>query len=146
MTETLRFDHATACVFRFEKGGVGEYHAIVSVTDPTLSYQQQLDAVLDAYQQLACEHLKGAVAVFKRYFLSDASNQADEVAAADTSDCAKSIIQQPPLNGTKIALWAYLMTGVATRLTDSGLYEVSTQEGAYRHLWNGSAHSFQPQN
>ena len=61
--------------------------------------------------------------------------------AADTSDCAKSIIQQAPLNGTKIALWAYLMTGVNTRLTDSGLYEVSTQEGGYRHLWNGSAHN-----
>ena len=141
MTETLHFDHVTACVFHFVKGGVGEYHANVSVTDPTLSYQQQLDAVLDAYQQLVCEHLKGAVAVFKRYFLSDASNQADEVAAADTSDCAKSLIQQAPLNGTKIALWAYLMTGVSTRLTDSGLYEVTSQGGAYRHLWNGSAHN-----
>ena len=64
MTETIRFDHATACVFSFEKGNVNEYHAIVEITDAALPYQQQLDAVLDAYQQLISEQLPGAVAVF----------------------------------------------------------------------------------
>ena len=83
--------------------------------------------------------LPGAVTVFKRYFLSDSANQADDVAAADTSDCAKSIIQQAPLDGTKIGLWAYLMTDVETRLLPSELYEA--RHGAYRHLWNGSAHN-----
>ena len=141
MTETHLFNHAEACVSKFEKGGVCEYHAIVKVTDAALCYSKQLNAVLDAYHQLISSQLKGAVAVFKRYFLSDAANQADDVLAADASDCAKSIIQQPPLNGTKIALWAYLMTNVTTRLTESGLYEVSSLQGNYRHLWNGSAHN-----
>ena len=100
-------------------------------------YQQQLDAVLDAYQHLLETDLKGATAVFKRYFLSDASNQADDVIASDVSDCAKSIIEQAPLDGTKIALWVYLMSGVSTRQTDSGLYEAA--HGSYRHLWNGTA-------
>jgi enamine deaminase RidA (YjgF/YER057c/UK114 family) len=112
---------------------------MVRVTTPALTYQQQLDAVLDTWQQLISHPLKDAVAVFKRYFLSDAANQADEIMASDTSDCAKSIIQQAPLDGTKIALWAYLMTGVSTRLTEAGLYEV--KHGAYRHLWNGSAYN-----
>ena len=139
MNETLHFNSTEVNIFSFQKGEVNEYHVIIRITDPTLLYQQQLDAVLDAYQQLIAHHLTGAVAVFKRYFLSDAANQADEVLAADTSDCAKSIIQQAPLDGTKLALWAYLMTGVSTRLTDGGLYEVA--HGQYRHLWNGSAHN-----
>ena len=139
MNQNISFNDAKAVVFSFQKGEVNEYHVMLRVTQPLLSYQQQLDAILDAYQHLIEEHLPGAVAVFKRYFLSDAANQADDVLAADTSDCAKSIIQQAPLDGTKIALWAYLMTNVTTRLTDGGLYEVA--HGAFRHLWNGSAHN-----
>ena len=92
-----------------------------------------------AYNRLITNELKGAHAVFKRYFLSDATNQADSVLLADMTDCAKSIIQQAPLDGTKVALWVYLMTNVETGVTPSGLYEV--RHGSYRHLWNGSAHN-----
>lgn len=131
---------ARACFSEFTgTGGVSEYHVMISATDVMAPYQQQLDAVLDAYQHLLNSDLKGATAVFKRYFLSDAANQADDVIASDVSDCAKSIIEQAPLDGTKIALWAYLMTGVNTRQTDSGLYEAA--HGSYRHLWNGSAYN-----
>ena len=139
MNQNIHFENVKAEVYSFTKGEVSEYHVIIHVTNQSLSYQQQLDAVLDAYQQLISQYLGGAVAVFKRYFLSDAANQADDILASDTSDCAKSIIQQAPLDGTKIALWCYLMTHVNSRLTDGGLYEVS--HGDYRHLWNGSAHN-----
>ena len=139
MYQKLKYQHTEAQIYSFQKGEVNEYHLMLHVTDPTLSYQQQLDAVLDAYQQLIGQTLRGAVAVFKRYFLSDAANQADDVLASDTSDCAKSIIQQAPLDGTKLALWVYLMTGVSTRLTSGGLYEVAHSQ--FRHLWNGSAHN-----
>jgi enamine deaminase RidA (YjgF/YER057c/UK114 family) len=137
MNDTYSYKNVETKIFRFEKGGVGEYHAMLRIADPLLTFQQQLDALFDAWQLVVAS--TGAVAVFKRYFLSDAANQADDILAADTSDCAKSIIQQPPLDGTKVALWAYMMTGVSTRLTAGGLYEVS--HGAYRHLWNGSAHN-----
>ena len=140
MTQYIEFQNAKAEVFSFtEAGGVKEYHVMLHVTDCTLTFQQQLDAILDAYQSVITNTLPGAVTVFKRFFLSDSANQADDVAAADTSDCAKSIIQQAPLDGTKIGLWAYLMTDVASRLLPSELYEVS--HGAYHHLWNGSAHN-----
>ncbi|MCR5159462.1 MAG: hypothetical protein K6D37_10110 [Prevotella sp.] len=148
MYKTLLYQRTEARLFTFEKGTVNEYHLMIRVTDTTLSYQQQLDAVLDTWQQIISEQVPGAVAVFKRYFLSDAANQADDILAADTSDCAKSIIQQAPLDGTKLALWAYLMTNVSTRLTAGGLYEVQSlsgndgsEKGHYRHLWNGSAHN-----
>ena len=140
MQQTIQFKNAFAEISRYEgRGEVKEYHVMIHVNSCRLSYQQQLDAVLDAYQQLIEGELSGAVAIFKRYFLSDAANQADDVIAADASDCAKSIIQQAPLDGTKIGLWVYLMTNVSTRLTESGLSEVA--HGAYRHLWNGSAHN-----
>ena len=140
MQQTIQFKNAFAEISQYEgRGEVKEYHVMIHVNSCRLSYQQQLDAVLDAYQQLIEGELSGAVAIFKRYFLSDAANQADDVIAADASDCAKSIIQQAPLDGTKIGLWVYLMTNVSTRLTESGLSEVA--HGAYRHLWNGSAHN-----
>jgi enamine deaminase RidA (YjgF/YER057c/UK114 family) len=129
---------ARACFTAFTgAGGVSEYHVMISAADVMNPYQQQLDAVLDAYQHLIENELKGATAVFKRYFLSDAANQADDVIANDMSDCAKSIIEQAPLDGSKIAMWVYLMTDVSTRQTDTGLYEAA--HGSYRHLWNGSA-------
>ena len=63
-------------ISRFEPAeGVAEYHVMIHVTRPSLTYQEQLDTLLDTYYQLLENELKGAVAVFKRYFLSDAANQ-----------------------------------------------------------------------
>ncbi len=137
---TIRQEKAHADIFRFDNGTeVTEYHVLIHADDATMSFTQQLQAVMELYSSLVEHELPGARCVFKRYFLSDSANQEDEVAAADMTDCAKSIIQQPPLDGTKVAVWVYLMTGVQTGLGRSGLYEVS--HGGYRHLWNGSAHN-----
>lgn len=120
-------------------GGVTEYHVMIHATDPKQTYREQMNAVLDAYAALLKKELSGAVAVFKRYFLSDAANQAELLlaATAESSDCALSVVEQPPLDGTKIALWAYLQTDVQTRVLPNGLYEV--KHGAYRQLWMGGS-------
>ena len=51
-----------------------------------------MNAVLDAYAALLKKELPGAVAVFKRYFLSDAANQAELLlaATAESSDCVSA--------------------------------------------------------
>ncbi len=136
--EILHFDfkNARADVSCFNGSEVNEYHAMVHVASPLLNYNEQVEAVVNAYGELLGQ-LPGAQAVFKRYFLSDAANQADAIIDNDVTDCAKSIIQQAPLDGTKVALWVYMMTGVQTGVTKSGLYTVT--HGGYRHLWNGSA-------
>ena len=120
---------------------VAEHHVMIHVTDHRLPYSSQLKAVDDTLTQLAHGQLGGAKPVFKRYFLSDAYNQSGEVLSLelDYSDYALSVIQQSPLDGTKIALWVYLQTHVETRALPSGLYEV--RHGRYRHLWNASAHN-----
>jgi len=136
----IEFNDALADISCFDNGTEArEYHALIHVSNPQLPFARQLEAVLNAYATLVEDTLPGAQAVFKRYFLSDAANQQDEVVVADVTDCAKSIIQQPPLDGTKIALWVYLMTDVQSSITNSGLYAVS--HGAFTHLWNGSAHN-----
>ena len=136
----IDFENAYADVSCFDNGTeVKEYHAVIRVAQKRLPFPKQLEAVIGAYNHLIEGQLSGAQAVFKRYFLSDAANQADEVIVSDVTDCAKSIIQQAPLDGTKIALWVWLMTGVQTSMTESGLYQVS--HGQFRHLWNGSAHN-----
>ena len=120
---------------------VAEHHVMIHVTDHRLPYSSQLKAVDDTLTQLVHGQLGGAKPVFKRYFLSDAYNQSGAVLSLelDYSDYALSVIQQSPLDGTKIALWVYLQTHVETRALPSGLYEV--RHGRYRHLWNASAHN-----
>ena len=138
-TINMNTSNTSTIVTCFDNGtDVREYHAIIQVTTGSLPWAQQLDAVMGAYQDLL-SNVPDAQAVFKRYFLSDAANQADDVVVADVTDCAKSIIQQAPLNGSKIALWVWLMTGVQTGVTASGLYEV--RHGSFRHLFNASAHN-----
>lgn len=138
--QTFQFENAYAEAFLFDNGtAVKEYHVMIHVNSSRLPYTTQLEAVMNAYNSLIEGPMKGAQAVFKRYFLSDAANQADEIIVSDVTDCAKSIIQQAPLDGTKVALWVYLMTDVQTGLSQSGLYEV--RHGDFRHLWNGSAHN-----
>ena len=91
--QNMQFDNAFADIFQFENGTeVSEYHVMIHATSPRLSFEQQLEAILNAYNQLLEGLLQGAQAVFKRYFLSDAANQADDVIVADVTDCAKSII------------------------------------------------------
>ena len=81
-------------ISRFEPAeGVAEYHVMIHVTRPSLTYQEQLDTLLDTYYQLLENELKGAVAVFKR-FLSDAANQADWLA-----------VQVPESSVVPVRLW-----------------------------------------
>lgn len=78
--------------------GVSEYQVMIHITQPNLTYQEQLAGILNTFTNLLTGELKGATAVFKRYFLSDAANQADTLLALTTeySDCALSVVEQPP--------------------------------------------------
>ena len=140
---TKTYEHNTIqiqlCTFT-GTGNVTEYQLLISVTDPALPFREQLENLQKAYAKVVVEELKPtATAVFRRYFLSDAANQADKVMEreCENSFCALSIIQQPPLNGTKIACWVYLQTDMNIHTCSNGLFEAS--HNGYRHLWNGGA-------
>lgn len=118
--------------------GTSEYHMMLSINDPLLTFQEQVSALMSAYDEmLAYEELAGAESVFRRYFLSDVINQADLLLAmkSEGSDCAVSLVQQAPLNGTKVAMWCYLVKGGdGGRMLPNGLFEF--RHGAYRDLWS----------
>lgn len=72
-------------IFKYNAGGeASEYHIIIHSTKPEDTYEEQLNAVLNTYDYLLTQELKGAVAILKRYFLSDAANQADTLLALTT--------------------------------------------------------------
>ena len=141
----VRGEGSMAEISKFEvEGGVTEYHVMVHATRPEQSFQEQLDAVLNAYYNLIDTELKGASSVIKRYFLSDATNQYDTLLASvpEAPACACSVVEQAPLNGTKVALWAYLLTDIGAGSFNEELYRV--QHGAYTHLWGGTSVSHAP--
>ena len=136
MNKTIEFEDTSVRIYGFDNGTeVSEFHVIISVKNQLLTYTEQLTSVMEAFSSIRKTELNGAETVFKRYFLSDAANQGDELMnwELEAPTCALSVIQQGPLNGTKIALWAYLLTGVQTRALPSGLFEAS--HGNFRHLW-----------
>ena len=116
-------------VFVPRKGGTVEYHVMITVTDPSLGYKDQLNAVMEA----CAADSEGRTVHFRRFFLSDASNQAPQLQEALLSlpDAATSVVQQPPLDGTRIAAWMYCTSSM------EGSDGFFTHEG-YEHHWAGS--------
>lgn len=135
LTQNTRTDIRSLC---FE-GGVDEHHAVIRIIQPMLSFCEQRDNILTALRELTEGQLPGARPVFLRFFLSDAANQSGLLTEAltDFPPCACSIIEQPPLDGTKIALWVYLQTQVTPRSFPEGLTGI--EHNGYVHLWGGSA-------
>lgn len=116
-----------------------EFQIMLSVNDSMLTFEEQYRRILEAYIRVVKEELPdNSVAVFRRYFLSDAANQSDLVMdwECENADAALSIVQQPPLNGSKIAMWTYLQTGVSAERLKNGMLKVSF--GDYTHYWTGS--------
>lgn len=102
------------------KGGVTEYHVLLTITNRTLPFSGQLQNIQRAYVAVIQEVLPDdATAVFRRYFLSDAANQADLVMVweCENSYCPLSIVEQAPLNGSKIAMWTWFQTGITVETT-----------------------------
>lgn len=106
--------HVDASFFHNESR-VEEIHACVQVADTFLSYSRQLEELLAAVGLFLEEkEIAGSRLVLKRYFLSDAANQAELLLKKEEGKpYALSVVQQPPLDGSKVAFWMYLQKGKA---------------------------------
>lgn len=89
--------------------GVKEYHDIVRVSGSPRSFQEQLTNIIGQVSKI----ITGRTALFIRFFLSDAANQQDMLLQAmeQAGISNASIIQQAPLDGTKIAAWVWSVEG-----------------------------------
>ncbi len=113
------------------ESGVAEYHAILHVEPRGELFADQYPRLLKAETLLLeLPQFKGASVVFKRYFLSDAYNQVPLM--TDLGDASVSFIQQPPLDGSKVALWIYAEKGVSMT-NNNGVIEVD--HNGYKQLW-----------
>lgn len=113
------------------EGGAGEVHAILQVEGCGELFADQLDRLLEAERRLMERpQMNGMRTVFKRYFLSDAVNQAPLIPEEEV--CSVSIIQQPPLNGSKVALWIYLADVDDICKVNS---TTVVKFNGYEHLW-----------
>ena len=112
--------------------GVNEHHVIIHVAPCNELFAGQYSRICTAESRLLqLPQFKHARAIMRRYFLSDATNQVGMMREGDAT-CAYSYIQQPPLDGSKIALWIYLADGVAVA-AENGTTIVS--HNGYTHLW-----------
>lgn len=116
--------------------GTVERHILLHVAAGLGRFERQLEVMQEAYDTIT-KRYKKAEPVMRRYLLSDIANQAPllqhQLQAEGRANGALSIIGQPPLDGSKIALWIYMTEG----LTVSRAENLSlTKHNGYRHYWS----------
>lgn len=134
----------TIRVSRFQPpDGIAEFHLTLQTTRYA-DLRTQLDWLQRGYlTALESLGLSPDSAVFRRLFASDPANQHDTLLASPLSQpdgplgtCAVSLVGQPPIGPSKIALWAYHLRDPQAPLTKS--LDGSTlllQRGRLAHLW-----------
>ena len=116
------------------KGKTAEWHAMLHVEPRGETFLGQYSRIRQAEAHLlAAKEMANAKPVFKRYFLSDATNQRPLMPQDDT--CTVSYIQQPPLDGSKLALWIYLQRGTEVTPNADSLRSTIVRSNGYEHLW-----------
>jgi enamine deaminase RidA (YjgF/YER057c/UK114 family) len=109
-----------------------EVHAMFQIQNNSLTVEEQFGALASAVKRLLqSEYLSNCRPVMMRYFVSDAVNQAKFMPTQ--ADVAVSIVQQPPLNGAKVCLWAYLVGN--GHICSSGDNTVILQRPNYKHIY-----------
>ena len=128
MTNNLNTVKTQITRFPAHPGSITEYHATMQLQDGSLSFEEQLQAILESYS-IATE---GKNVLLRRFFLSDPASQAGRLEAAlrGLPAAATSVIGQPPLNGTKIAAWVYAVEGGEVK---DGFFS----HNGYEHVWTG---------
>lgn len=114
--KTLHYDDVkiTFSLF-YEKENIKECHALFHVLSIYDNYGQQLDKLHEAYEAfIKNEFINKMIPVFKRYFLSDIENQINllKEKLLHFDKTAVSIVEQPPLDGSKATLWLWLKSDV----------------------------------
>lgn len=124
-------------------GKLEEIHAIFIYDGKEESFELQYQCMCGALLQWLHNEAKGFKIVLKRYFVSDATNQ--KPLMTDLADNI-AVIQQPPLDGSKVAMWIYLNRGNSNylhfwslgRMVSEGnsLYQATTLLEQYEHFLN----------
>ncbi|MDR1357223.1 MAG: hypothetical protein LBJ58_06095, partial [Tannerellaceae bacterium] len=115
--------------------GATESHAVAEGVNTAIDARTQYANITKALDRLQKALPEGSVLVMKRYFASDAVNQAGWL--PEEENAAVSFVQQSPLNGAKVAVWAYWVD--KCRVTADGATTV-LQRPDYRHFFTMQLH------
>lgn len=132
-----RFDQAVVSFSRFDGENSTEFNLIIT-PDSGFSFSEQLTAIEKALTHFLKEQeMTDESVIFKRYFVSDYSNQTEIYDRMSNWRyvCATSVVQQVPLCGAKVVLWVVLLEGSVTRksLNQNNL---SLNRNGYSHLFS----------
>ena len=117
--------------------GIAEFHAMIELNAVFASTESQYRMLSEAIQRLSkLPELKGAVPVWKRFFMSDAINQISYLPA--NTDDAISVVQQPPLNGAKVSVWLYFAEDVQISKESNDCRIMKRPH--YKHLFHTQLH------
>ncbi len=108
-----------------------EYHIMLHPSAEE-NFEEQYKALQNALEEFIKNEAPMAVPVFMRWFLSDSVSQ-QEMVVSGQHTCAVSIVEQPPLDGTKVTLWVWLADGATARQEADGMWTADFC-GA-RHMW-----------
>jgi enamine deaminase RidA (YjgF/YER057c/UK114 family) len=131
--------------FRSYRGPSSCAEHYITIKPPgNLSLSRQLDAVAQRYAEaLQTLRLSPETAIFRRIYLSDAANQTELVRQSSLfqepfdSPVSVSIVQQPPLPDSKIALLAYHRESPAPLIKRQVSPEhMIVETGGLGHLWS----------
>ena len=118
-------------------GGASESYVSVELYETSVSAEQQFYLLEEAVQRLfQLPELKDFVLVWKRFFVSDAVNQAAYI--KPSANEAISVVQQQPLNQTKVAALLYFVEGAQLQVNVDG--SVLMHRANYVHLFHTQLH------
>ena len=132
---TITSNNALIELFQFKgRTEAIEYHAYIHATNSSLSFQEQLLSLAKAAKDLLSLAPQGSQCFMARCHVSDAANQSDTIKniLSPLLNSTLSIIQQPPLDGTKIALWIYAVSNVEKEYIN-GICKL--YHNGYKHYW-----------
>ena len=107
--EFIRFIETGVCaeVSHFSSASHCDVHMMLHVSSQ-MDFEAQLNAIIETENKLFNYATYSCLScVMKRYFLSDIVNQAPVLHTMQHDD-SYSVVQQPPLDGSKIAVWIWL--------------------------------------
>lgn len=128
---TLRFS-------AFKRKGTDEYHLVVTPAKgvPAGVQYDQIESAVGAFMRQ--RELQHPQVVFRRFLVSDVSNQAALIrqAAHPGTASSLSVIQQPPAAGNKMLAWVYLIENHDVNL------DTQTLNGSFTFGHNGYTHLY----
>ena len=128
----------------FSSNNVEETHLMIEATYAG-RFENQLDTLLETLgTYMGNAKIPKESLVFTRFFVSDFANQESIIgtmkkwAGNGIQHCALSVVQQPPLNDTKVVLWAYIINDKKQHIQKilEKENELVLKRNGYTHVWS----------